>query len=120
MKLKSILPVAVLALAVGCAPHKSPKQEMTEQWNRTRANVMAGLAKDQYATGNFSQAQQSLKLALTKDKDDLLARLYLGLTLLRNGHESRGQTELLNARQSVHDWIKKFDQPFGGSLLGSQ
>jgi len=43
---------------------------------------------------------------LTKDKDDLLARLYLGLTLLRNGHESRGQTELLNARQSVHDWIE--------------
>jgi hypothetical protein len=60
----------------------------------------------QYATGNFSQAQQSLKLALTKDKDDLLARLYLGLTLLRNGDESRGQTELLNARQSVHDWIE--------------
>lgn len=60
----------------------------------------------QYATGNFAQAQQSLELALTKDQDDLLARLYLGLTLLRNGHERRGQTELKQALQSLHDWIE--------------
>src|SRR6185295_6988014 len=60
----------------------------------------------QYATGNFSHAQQSLELALTKDKDDLLARLYLGLTLLRNGNARRGQTELQNALQSLHGWIE--------------
>ncbi len=60
----------------------------------------------QYATGNFSQAQQSLELALTKDQDDLLARLYLGLTLLRNRNESHGQIDLQNALQSLHDWIE--------------
>ena len=60
----------------------------------------------QYATGNFSQAQQSLELALTKDQDDLLARLYLGLTLLSNRNESRGQIDLQNALQSLHDWIE--------------
>jgi len=60
----------------------------------------------QYATGNFSLAQQSLELALTKDQDDLLARLYLGLTLLRSGNESRGKTELQNALQNLHDWIE--------------
>ena len=58
MELKAILPVAVLALAVGCgsAPKKTQKQQVTEQWNRARANVMYGLAKDQYATGNFDPA----------------------------------------------------------------
>jgi len=60
----------------------------------------------QLAAGNFSHAQQSFELALTKDKDDLLARLYLGLTLLRNGTESRGQTELQNALHSLHDWVE--------------
>ena len=54
----------------------------------------------------MSQAQQSLELALTKDQDDLLARLYLGLTLLRSGNQSRGQTELQQALQSLHDWIE--------------
>ena len=60
----------------------------------------------QYATGNFSLAQQSLELALTKDQDDLLARLYLGLTLLRSGDQSLGQTELQQALKSLHDWIE--------------
>ena len=60
----------------------------------------------QYATGNFSLAQQSLELALTRDQDDLLARLYLGLTLLRSGDQSRGETELQQALQSLHDWIE--------------
>lgn len=60
----------------------------------------------QYATGNLAQARQSIELALTKDQDDLLAQLYLGLTLLRNGHESRGRTELQLALQSLHDWIE--------------
>ena len=44
----------------------------------------------QHATGNFHQAQQSLELALAKNNDDLLASLYLGLTLLGNGNEARG------------------------------
>lgn len=60
----------------------------------------------QYAIGNFSQAQQSLERALTKEHDELLARLYLGLTLLRNGNDSRGQTELKQALQSLCDWIE--------------
>ena len=64
------------------------------------------IGRCQYAAGNFSQAQQSLELALTKDREDLLAGLYLGLTLLRSGHESRGQSELQGALQSLHDWIE--------------
>ena len=43
---------------------------------------------------------------MTKDQDDLLARLYLGMTLLRSGDDSRGQTELPSALQSLHDWIE--------------
>lgn len=64
------------------------------------------IGRCQYATDNLSQAQQSLEMALTKDQDDLLARLYLGLTLLRSGDPSRGQTELRQALQSLHDWIE--------------
>jgi len=60
----------------------------------------------QYAIGDFSQARQSLELALTKDKDDILARLYLGLTLYRSGGESRGQSELQSALHSLHEWIE--------------
>jgi tetratricopeptide (TPR) repeat protein len=60
----------------------------------------------QYVTGRLPQARQSLDLALTKDKADLLARLYLGMTLLRSGDDNGGRAELQSATKELYDWIE--------------
>ena len=68
--------------------------------------IWSYVGRCQYAGGALAQARQSLELALTKDKDDILALLYLGATLLRSGDDGRGQSELASALQSLHDWIE--------------
>src|SRR4051812_20172700 len=99
MKFKSILPVAVLALAVGCAPHKSPKEEMTAQWNRTRANVMAGLAKDQYATGNFDPARKTVTDALRLDPENGPLHVLSAKLAIEGGQLEIASRELEHARK---------------------
>lgn len=74
--------------------------------------IWSYVGRCQYATGALVPARQSLDLALTKDKDDILARLYLGATLLRSGDDRRGRDELRGGLQSLHDWIE--------NLLGSR
>src|SRR6185437_6553347 len=73
MSLKVILPAVLLALVAGCAsskPEKTQKQEVTEAWNRTRANVMYGLAKDQYSAGNFDASRKTTGDALKLDPEN--------------------------------------------------
>src|SRR3954470_23001218 len=80
MKLHWLLPVAcsVVFLAGGCASNrKTPtqKQAATQQWNHARANVMFGLARDQYATGNFDPSRKTVDEALHLDPDNAQLRV---------------------------------------------
>ena len=52
-----------------------------------RESVWTYLGRAYYEVGNFPEARRALEKALSKDKDDPLARLYLGLTLLRSGNQ---------------------------------
>lgn len=60
----------------------------------------------QYLAGRYPEARQALELALSKNPDDILARLYLGLTLLRAGDHGSGRLELRRALQGLRDWIE--------------
>lgn len=64
------------------------------------------VGRTQYATGHLQVAQQSLGHALTISPQDHLARLYLGMTLIRGGGQERGVVELKNAMQGLYDWIE--------------
>jgi tetratricopeptide (TPR) repeat protein len=48
-----------------------------------RQSIWTYLGRAQYSLGNFADAKDSLEKALSQLMDDRLARLYLGLTLLR-------------------------------------
>lgn len=52
-----------------------------------RESVLTYLGRAYYAAGNFSEAQTVLEKALANDKDDHMARLYLGcaVTQQRSG-----------------------------------
>ena len=50
-----------------------------------RQGIWSYVGRTQYATGNLPQARQSLEHALSLNENEDVARLYLGLTLVRSG-----------------------------------
>jgi tetratricopeptide (TPR) repeat protein len=64
------------------------------------------VGRTQYATKRYQEARQSLERALSMDKDDNMARLYLGLTLVRSGDLSRGIKEIESAMRGIHEWLE--------------
>jgi len=58
-----------------------------------RESVWTYLGRAYYEVGNFPEARRALEKALSDDNDDPLARLYLGLTLLRSSDEQKGRRE---------------------------
>jgi tetratricopeptide (TPR) repeat protein len=68
--------------------------------------VWTYVGRTQYATKRYPEARQSLERALSMDRDDNMARLYLGLTLARSGDLSRGVKEIESAMRGIHDWLE--------------
>jgi tetratricopeptide (TPR) repeat protein len=58
-----------------------------------------------YATGRLPEAREALQRAAAQSQDDSLARLYLGLTLTREGDRSRGVAEIETGLKGIYDWL---------------
>jgi tetratricopeptide (TPR) repeat protein len=71
-----------------------------------RESVLTYLGRAYYETGNLVAARGTLEKALARDKDDYLARLYLGLALMRNGDRTRGRREAEDGLKGIHDWLE--------------
>ena len=71
-----------------------------------RESVWTYLGRSQYATKKYSDARQSFERALALDKDDHLARLYLGLTLTRLGDSAQGVKAIEAGMKGIHDWLE--------------
>ena len=109
MTLKSKLPVACVALAVlmtggvvgGCSSTKKPtsKQAAHQHWDRARATVMYGLARDQYATGNFDPARKTADDALRIDPENGPLRVLSAKLAIEQGNLDRADKDLAVARK---------------------
>jgi len=73
---------------------------------RTRESVLAYLGRAYYETGNDAEARKTLEKAVSLDKDDPLAHLYLGLTLLRTGDRERGRKEIEAGLKGIDDTLE--------------
>ena len=71
-----------------------------------RESVLTYLGRAYYETGNFAEARSTLEKALARDKADHLARLYLGLTLMRSGDPDRGRREAESGLKGIYDWLE--------------
>jgi len=69
--------------------------------NPLDVGVLSYLGRAYYETGNLSEARNVLEKALANDMDDALARLYLGLVLLRSGDQDRGRREVENGLKGI-------------------
>jgi tetratricopeptide (TPR) repeat protein len=71
-----------------------------------REGVLTYLGRAYYETGRDAEARATLEKAVAQDNDAHLARVYLGLTLVRSGDHDRGAKELQSGLQGVQSQIE--------------
>lgn len=73
---------------------------------------MSYLGRTQYLTGNYAQARQTLEKAVSQDRSDNVARLYLGLTQYRLGDQQAALTNIQRGMQGIYDWLNYLHDSF--------
>jgi tetratricopeptide (TPR) repeat protein len=58
-----------------------------------------------YQLGRFSEARQAFEQATLQFADDSMARLYLGITFMRQGHRERGVQETTAGLVAIYHWL---------------
>ena len=76
----------------------------------SRQGVWSYVGRSEYVNGRYPQALQSLERALSANKSEDIARLYLGLTLARDGDRQRGVKEIEAGMKGIHDWLEYVTQ----------
>jgi tetratricopeptide (TPR) repeat protein len=66
-------------------------------------SVMTYLGRAYYETGKYAEARNALEKALAINSDDHLARVYLGLVLMREREQQRGRKEITAGLKGIHD-----------------
>lgn len=77
-----------------------------EHFGVLREGVWTYVGRAQYQLGRLPDARKSLERALSQDRNDYLARLYLGLTLARDGDRDKGVREIEGGMKGIHDWLE--------------
>jgi len=72
-----------------------------------REGIWTYIGRSQYNLGRIAEARQSLERAVITHKDDDLARLYLGLTLVGQNDHSSALREIERGLKGLDDWIKQ-------------
>jgi len=72
-----------------------------------RESVWTYLGRAYYEVGNFPEARRALEKALSDDRDNPLARLYLGLTLLRSGDQQEGRRETEAGLRGINNLLNR-------------
>jgi len=75
-----------------------------------RQGIWSYVGRTEYATGRYSQAQKTLEKALSANKDEDIARLYVGLALARAGDRERGLKEIEGGMKGIHNFLEYVTQ----------
>ena len=73
-------------------------------------SVWTYVGKTYYETGNLAEARKALERARSRYDWDQMARLYLGLTLARDGDQQRGLKEIEGGLKGLNDWLDYMEQ----------
>jgi tetratricopeptide (TPR) repeat protein len=111
MRSKLYISLVLAAVMVGCSSHqKTQKEAAQKQWNGARASVLYSLAKDQYSTGNFDKARQTvdegLKLDPTSEPLHVLgAKLAIEQGQLESAEIDLKEARKLNPKDAEADYL---------------
>ena len=75
-----------------------------------RQNIWSYVGRSEYSVSKLPQAQNSLEKALSLNKEEDMARLYLGLTLVRSGNRPEGLKEIQGGMRGISAWIEYISQ----------
>jgi tetratricopeptide (TPR) repeat protein len=75
-----------------------------------RQGIWSYVGRSEYLTGRLPQARQTLERSLSANKDEDLTRLYLGLTLAREGDRQRGLKEIEGGMRGINDFLDYINQ----------
>lgn len=91
---------AILLGTAGCgANRKTQKEEATQHWNAARATVLAGLARDQYQSGNFDKCRTTLNEALRMDPKNAGLHVLAAKLSIEQAQLETADRELKTARE---------------------
>lgn len=74
--------------------------------------VLSYVGRTEYLTGRLPQARETLQKALAEDKDNDIARIYLGLTLIRSGDREAGLKDVEAGMKGIHAWLDWVNEAF--------
>jgi tetratricopeptide (TPR) repeat protein len=72
--------------------------------------ILSYIGRSEYAVGRYPQARETLEKALSANKDDNTARLYLGLALARSGDRQRGLSEIESGMKGIREFLDYITQ----------
>jgi tetratricopeptide (TPR) repeat protein len=68
--------------------------------------IWSYVGRSEYAAGRLPQARQSLERALSANRQEDIARLYLGLTIARAGDRQSGVKEIEGGLRGINEWLE--------------
>ncbi|MGH7831642.1 MAG: hypothetical protein ACREP8_15865, partial [Candidatus Binatia bacterium] len=68
-------------------------------------SVWTYVGRAHYAAGNLPEARKALERARSRHEWDNIAKLYLGLTLARDGDRQRGLQEVETGLRGIDNWL---------------
>lgn len=92
--------------AIGYLKRASDLEPAYKTPYRVRIGVLSYLGRAYYESGQDDAARQALEKAVSLDKDDPFAHLYLGLTLLRKGDGERGRKEVEAGLKTIDEALE--------------
>jgi tetratricopeptide (TPR) repeat protein len=81
-----------------------------------RQSIWSYVGRTQYLTDQFPQARQSLERAISGDREENIARLYLGLTLIQLGDRPGGLKEIESGLRGINDFLNNISRTQGFNI----
>ena len=81
-----------------------------------RQSIWSYVGRAQYLNDQFPQARQSLERAISGDREENIARLYLGLTLIQLGDRPGGLKEIEAGLRGINDFLNNIARTQGFNI----
>ena len=81
-----------------------------------RQSIWSYVGRAEYLTDQFPQARQSLERAISGDREENIARLYLGLTLIQEGDRQGGLKEIETGLRGINDFLNNISRTQGFNI----
>jgi tetratricopeptide (TPR) repeat protein len=75
-----------------------------------KQSVWSYVGRTEYLTGRVPQARQTLERAISSNREEDIARLYLGLTLAREGERQQGLKEIESGMRGIQNFLDYINQ----------